>query len=431
MKRKRRIALVLVLLLGVFPHLAAAGQEESSVTETVEIELWSLLTGDKAEILDTQAQAFNESQSEVYVNVIHQGGYNPTKEKIIAATIAGNLPPVIMVDYMEVPFYAQNGVIVSLEKFLSKDIRADFLPGLLKDLTVNGEIYGLPYNRSTQGLYINKDLMAKAGLSEAPKSWDEYKEQAVKIKALGDDYYYGYSYFHQWIFDAICYSWGNPISTEDGDITFNQNNVVEMMTYFQQMEKDGYMLMPPTTSGGFEEQKGAFVEGKVATIFESTSWLNTMSNVVDFDWDFGYIPAGDGGYSVTIGGGNFAITNQVSEKEQEAAAKFLLYITAAEQSAEFHINTGYMPTRYSVLELPAVKQFHSENPEYLVSVKQTEYAKPSSASTRNIKSIWWRMTQGLQRIAIGGEDPKTVLDELAAEFQTEIDELKENGEFVY
>ena len=37
----------------------------------------------------------------------------------------------------------------------------------------------------------------------------------------------------------------------------------------------------------------------------------------------------------------------------------------------------------------------------------------------------------ISRIIINGEDPQTVLDEYTAEFQSEIDELKEFGEFIY
>ncbi len=428
---KRLISVLLVLLFCSAAMVMAAGQKEPVETGTVGIELWSLLTGDRAELLDSQVQKFNESQSEVAVTVVHQGGYNPTKEKITAAVSAGNLPPLIMVDYMEVPFYAQQGVLAPLDGFISSDDRKDFLPGLLKDIAVDGKLFALPYNRSTQGLYINKDLMAKAGIEAAPETWTEFRDQALKIKDLGGDYYYGYSYFHQWFFDAICYTWGNSISTDDGVITFNDKDGVEMMRFFQQMQEDGFLLVPPTTSGGFEEQKGAFVEGKAATIFESTSWLNTMSNVVEFDWEFAFIPAGDGGHAVTIGGGNFALTSQTGEAEKKAAAKFLHYIANADQSAEFHMNTGYLPTRYSVLELPEVKAFYSDHPEYLVSVEQTEYARPSSASTRNIKNVWWRMTQGIQRILLNGEDVQTVLNEIAGEFQTELDELKSAGEFVY
>lgn len=425
-----RRLLIVVLAIGVTLGAAAAAVGETEVPAMVEVELWSLLTGNRAEILDGQVDDFNGSQNGVTVTVVHQGGYSPTKEKITAAASAGNLPPIIMLDYLEVPFYAQNGVVVALDEYITAEDREDFLPGLMADLIVDGATYALPYNRSTQGLYVNNDLLEMAGLSNAPMTWDEFRAQAEAVKSLGDEYYYGYSYFHQWFFDAIMYGWGNELSTPGGDITFNDSSGVAMMSFFQELQNDGYLLIPPTTTGGFEEQKGAFVEGRVATIFESTSWLTTMSDVVDFDWDFAFIPAGAGGHAVTIGGGNFAISRDASPDERDAAAVFLRYITDAEQSAEFHMGTGYMPTRQSVLDIPRVAEFHAEHPEYLVSVDQVEFARPASTSTRNVQSVWWRTTQAIQRILLNSESPQAVLNELAAEFQTELDELKSDGTLI-
>ena len=427
----KKITVFLAVLIMAIAPLMANGQKESPSDGPVEIELWSLLVGNRAKILDDQTSRFNESQNEVLVTVIHQGGYNPTKKKITAAASAGNLPAIIMTDFIDVGFYAQQGILSPLNNLLPQEVLKDFFPGLMTDLTVDGEIYGIPYNRSTQGLYVNKDLLAKAGIDAPPATWKEYREQALMVKKLGSEYYYGTGFFHQWFFDAIAYSWGSSLTTDEGTITFNKKEVVNMMTFFQEMVREGLLVTPPKTMGSFEEMNGAFIEGKVATVLESTSWLSSMKNVVDFDWEFSFLPAGDGGNAVTAGGGNFSITSTVDKAQKEAAAKYLEYISSPEISAEFHMNTGYMPTRKSVLDLEEVKAFYKENPSYMVSVNQLEYVHPASGYTKNVRSVWYRMTTGaLARILINNEDVQTVLDETTAEFQQEIDELIEQGEYI-
>lgn len=423
-------AMLTVLSLAAFP-LIADGQKEITSDDPVKLELWSLLKGDRAKILDSQTEQFNASQDDVIVTVIHQGGYTPTKEKITAATSAGNLPAIIMIDYLDSGFYARQGILAPLDDLLSDKVKKEFFPGLMTDLTIDGTIYAIPYNRSTQGLYVNKELLAKAGIDAPPITWDEFYEQAKAVKTLGDDYYYAYSHFHQWFFDAIAYTWGNDLTTPEGRITLNENTGVEMMEFFQNMTNEGLLLIPPTVIGGFEEKSGAFMEGKVATILESTSWLATLDTVVDFDWKFAFLPAGDGGHAVTAGGGNFALTSHTSEVEQEAAALYFSFITSPEISADFHMNTGYMPTRNSVLDLPEVKEFHQINPGYLVSVEQLEYARPAPGYTRNVRGVWYRLTTGaLAQILMNGEKPKTVLDAVAREFQGELDELIALDEYI-
>ncbi len=427
----KKITVILVVLIMAMVPLMATGQKDSLSDGPVEIELWSLLKEAKAEVLDDQTARFNESQNDVVVTVIHQGGYNPLNEKITAAASAGNLPAIIMTDYLNVAFYAQQGILSPLNDLIPQEVLKDYFPGLLTDLTVDGELYGIPYSRSTQGLYVNKDLLAKAGIDAPPTTWKEYREQALKVKKLGNDYYYGTGFFHQFYFDAIAYSWGSSLTSDEGTITFNNKEAVDMMTFFQEMVGEGLLVTPPKTMGSFEEMNGAYIEGKVATVLESTSWLVSMENVVEFDWEFAFIPAGDGGNAITAGGGNFSLTSTVGKEEKEAAAKYLEYISSPEISAEFHMNTGYMPTRKSVLELAEVKAFYKENPGFMVSVNQLKYARPASGYTRNVRSVWYRMTTGaLARILINNEDVQTVLDEIAAEFQQDIDELIELGEYI-
>ena len=74
-----------------------------------------------------------------------------------------------------------------LIKFDSEDanfLTDNFLPNVL-DLAVNsnGEQVGIPYSLSSPVLYINKDLLKEAGLSEdGPETWQEVQEFAEAVK---------------------------------------------------------------------------------------------------------------------------------------------------------------------------------------------------------------------------------------------------------
>ncbi len=427
---KKLISFFLIVAI-VISGVAANGSKEAVQAGPVSIELWSSLTGSKAKTFDKQVAAFNEMQSDVVVNVIHQGGYDMLRQKVAAAANAKNLPTLLICDYLDVAYYAQLGVLEDVSNVLSADVISDYYPGMLADLTVNGTLYGIPYNRSTQGFYVNNDLLRKAGIDHVARTWDEFAEQCRQMKSLGDDYYLGYAFFHQFLFDGIAYTWGADIATADGTVEFLQPELIEMFEYFQDLYKEGYLLMQPVLSGGFEEQNGAFFEGKVATVFQTTSFTSSAKNLLNCDWSYEYTPAGKGGNAVTIGGGNFTICSSATASQREAAEKFLNYMASDDVVAEFFMETGNLPVKKSVLKMDSVVKFLEENPAYRTIVSQLDYGRPAPSTTKNIRNVYSRVNDMISRIILNGEDARTVLGEYQKEFQDEFDSMKADGTFIY
>lgn len=66
------------------------------------------------------------------------------------------------------------------------DYKTNLSPGAVEAFTVDGKLYGLPYNVSQVGFMYNKDLFAKAGVDGAKvKSWDDLLDAVKKLKAAG------------------------------------------------------------------------------------------------------------------------------------------------------------------------------------------------------------------------------------------------------
>ena len=89
--------------------------------------------------------------------------------------------------------------------YVGNRMRQFVAPGLLEDISevytpevkeqlgkvatdlvsVDGKQYGVPYTDYQWGIYYRKDLFAQAGVTEKPKTWDEFLAAAEKIKASG------------------------------------------------------------------------------------------------------------------------------------------------------------------------------------------------------------------------------------------------------
>ena len=396
------------------------------------IEIWSPLTGGKASTFDALVKEFNQSQNDVVVTVVHQGGYDVVRQKMAAAANARNMPQMVLADYIDVPLYVQRNMIKPIGEVLSQDLIDDLYPGMLVDLTVDDTLYGVPYNRTTQGLIVNNDLLKQAGIDRVASTWDEYYEDAVKFKkALGEDYYYGYAYFNQYIFEAIAYSFGATIATSDGKAMLTEDAMQDLFKFFRKMYEEKLIVMVPTTAGGFADQHSTFLEGKVATVFQSSSFIPSAQKLLDYDWSFEYIPAGAGGHAITIGGTNLVVTNVVNDAELEAARAFIEFVVRPENGAKVFVETANLPVRQSTLEIDSVQEYMAKNSFTGNLLGQLDYAHNASAVTKNIGNVFGTVSDMIVRLIYNGENIQSTLEEYNEMFQEEFDDKKLNGSFIY
>lgn len=412
-----------------------APEAAAEVAEPVEIEFWTLLTGALGERLDDLIVQYNAGQDQVRVVNVNQGGYNELQQKMLAALAAGDPSyTATMIDYKNVPFYANAGVLEPISDRASAEDMQDFIPGLLSDLTLNDKVYALPMNRSTQGLYYNKDLFVQAGLdpNSPPQTWDEVREYGMAIAALGDQYAGTYATGNmQWYFEPLVYEFGGQFSDEECNFTFNDEYGVAAATYLRDLlYEDGAAIVPSNLSGPFDQQMSEFVQGNVGMIRQSTAVNGFISDVVDFDWGFTQFPEGPAGRVVTGGGANVAIGAHATEAQKAAAWDFINWLTNTENSAAFHMATGYMPSRYSVSELPEVQAFYEEHPSWKLSVDQLEYARPTSCAVLNSPQWAAVIESSVERIIVNDEDIQTVLDDAVEELNAGIAAAREEGTLI-
>ncbi|AXG79426.1 extracellular solute-binding protein [Streptomyces paludis] len=81
--------------------------------------------------------------------------------------------------------YAKAGKLYNADQLLSVPSQANFLSQLSEAGKVNRVQYGMPFVASTRLLFYNKDLFEQAGLTDAPKNWDDIKEDAQALKEQG------------------------------------------------------------------------------------------------------------------------------------------------------------------------------------------------------------------------------------------------------
>jgi raffinose/stachyose/melibiose transport system substrate-binding protein len=107
------------------------------------------------------------------------------KAKLTTATQAGSPPDL---------FQSWGGGTLKqqVDAGLVKDITADvqpwidnLLPAAVEPYTIDGKIYGVPFDVGMVGFWYNKDHFAKAGIASPPQTWAELLDAVRKLKAVG------------------------------------------------------------------------------------------------------------------------------------------------------------------------------------------------------------------------------------------------------
>ncbi len=141
---------------------------------------WVPFTGNELSLLKKVIGGFEKANPNVKVNLVG----NINDDKIIAAAHSGNVPDAALSFTTDnTGVFCRDGAFLSLNKAIERDkINVNNFPEAQRHYTeYKGNRCVLPAMADVYGLYYNKALMAKAGITSPPKTMSELSEDAKKL----------------------------------------------------------------------------------------------------------------------------------------------------------------------------------------------------------------------------------------------------------
>ena len=283
--------------------------------------------------------------------------YAAANQSVIRGIMTDNLPDVYLPSYSTIAplieTLKQNGRDVDLSGFLAAEgkdwVDANYSSKLLQLGQVGGKQYAMPFTASLPMLYVNQDLVTKAGgdMDNFPTTWDGVIALAQKINALDADVA-GLSFSvgglsDDWYWQMMVLSTGAGILNEDNTgIAYDNAQGLAALKATQDMAVKTNMTVDTTP----EPTKQAFFAGKVGIIVGSPSSLTNYTKSVGDRFTlrtmkFPMLDPKDGGLPA---GGNALVILAKDKEKQAAAWEFVKYLTGPKAQAEVGQATGYMPT---------------------------------------------------------------------------------------
>lgn len=335
------LALTTVMLSGCNSAPSSANQSAPSAEEPVELTLW-VATETSDEWSEAWEQQFLDEHPWIKLNkVIHEGDAG---NEFYQAVASGTAPDLVSCSFTSMNAYMASGILEPLNSYTENwDEWDSFQQEYIDMLSKDGNVYGIPVQIAPMLFAYNKELFAKANISEPPSTWEEALEAAKKINDP-ENQVIGYATLTsadtEWFFQYYVWQAGGDLTIENEDgtaeLTFTDPAVIEAAKYYQQLKSEG--VLQSDLSLSFSDLVTQFGLGKIGMMPFAGDWVGSaMAAGMSLD-DLGLClpPAGPSGSTATAISGNcFVINSTIPQAQKDAAWEYISFFAGKAYEASY------------------------------------------------------------------------------------------------
>jgi sn-glycerol 3-phosphate transport system substrate-binding protein len=367
--------------------------------EKTKFEYWYGLTGDLGAVVAETCNRFNAAQADYEAVCVGQDGYDKAVQNTIAAFRAGKHPTLLQSFDAGTADLMLSGEFYPVTKLMADTgvtvDWADYFPGIANYYSSkSGEFFSMPWNSSTPVYYFNKDHFAKAGITEAPITWEGLEKALVAVKDSGQAC--GLAYAPSVWVDLEQFSMVHnvPVASNnngydglDTELLFNTTLHVKYMEDMQRWMNDGIAMMRTQAAG--KTARDSFIEGECSVFFSSIADHNTVHKLKpSFAWDVQIIPTYEGveRTNSVVGGASLWVLSGKTDAEYKGAAAYLAFLATKEEQQFLLENSGYIPVTKSTYDALLAEGFYAKEP-YInrdIAMKSLTWTEPTEL-TRGIR----------------------------------------------
>ncbi len=448
----------------------ASAQETCSADAPCDIVVSQAFSDHRGDWIADVAARFNAEYPQFNVIIESPGAYRAIFDNyILAADSGGDTPEIAQFFEAGLEFATDSGyfkpadeIIAGREEVLGQEVAFDdIIPVISSYYSIDGVLTSVPWNTSISTSYANMDLLGSVGIEEVPSTWDELIATCETLQPLvdaGEIEGCAAWPFDNWFTEGWLAQMNQfLVDNENGragratEVLLTTDEIVSIADFYREMYRNGYYVYTGTRRdwGG---TRALFGQGQVAFhISSSASARNILedANATGFEVGTGFLIHNDDyeNNGNVLGGATMWITDGLDPEVEDGAMAFLLFLNNTENSASHHTASGYVPIRFSSVELlqnlePGNELFwdietssridiegsnwFETNPNYLTGSEQFAASNVNNAAagakfgtfreTRDIIEI------GMEEIMLNDAEPLPILESTKAELDALLEE---------
>lgn len=245
------------------------------------------------------------------------------EQKLQTALSSGTtdaLPDIVLIEDYGAQKYLQSfpGAFAELS---GKVDFSGFAPYKVELMTVDGKVYGMPFDSGVTGLYYRKDYIEQAGFKPEDMqnlTWDRFIEIGKAVEAKTGKKMMGLDVNDAGFIRILMQSAGGWYFNKDGDLSIVDNPALKAALETEQKILQANIHKP---AAGWTEWVNTFTSGDVATVTTGVWITGTVKAQADQSGKWGVAPIPKlsiegAGHASNLGGSSWYVTANSAEKDE-------------------------------------------------------------------------------------------------------------------
>jgi len=363
---------------------------------------------------------FEKLHPNIHINWSPIPGDYPTKMR--ANVASGTVPDVFYLQPGMSSEYISAGKLLNLSPYMGRDgVKAsDYYSALINPFTcTSGQVFGLPKDWNSLGVFYNKQMFQAAGLPlpTASWTWNDFQTDAQKLtKNPGaSNSVYGVA------LSADASRWGAFLLANGGTVlnkngtqaTFNNQTGIDTLNFYASFLKNNTGALPTTVGApwngdAFGKQRAAMtIEGGWLIPYMATTYPNVQYGIAP-------LPMAPNGNRADLTFTN-AWSAYSGTKHPEAAWELVKYMTGATVQGS-QLNAGFaLPTLKSL----ANADYLTSHPDFKVLFDAATYSYADYYGPQD-SAIHSDLATAIQEVMLGKQDAQTALNNAATQVNSSL-----------
>lgn len=409
------VGLILVLVL-----LFTGSPKTPEHSKYKEVEFWTLQLSDFAPYINGVIADYQKLHPDVRIKWIDVP-FSEGEKRALAAVMSNDVPDIINMNPSFGSTLASRGVLVDLNKYVSKKDFDKYLPESWGASTLGNLTFGIPWYITSSITMYNADILKKAGLNpdNPPKTYEELGSISRIIRDKTGKYAFMPNLTEDGQIIKIFNKYNIPIvNKERTKALFNTPEAVKILTFWTDLYNNR-LIPPESLTQGHRVSLEQYQAGENAFIFTGANFLKMIKDNAPRVFNVTRVAPQITGSSGKV---DFAIMNlviPVKSKYPREAVDFALFLTNSENQLKFCKLAPILPSSKEAINSDYFKNKDTKDiidKARSLSALQLNNALKPIPPLENQKDLFEIADYATQQALLKQRTPKQALDQAAKDW---------------